>query len=401
MFDINNKPITEGAYLVITGCKVKRDNGIYIVNTQYEKGDYCLYKVKQDGTEAKTKYNIYFLDEKRDPEKFVKIVSKEELKAAAKEVKAYINSLTAAEVVHTFTPSSVQEVAEGKYIKFKKSVTLRGHINAFSGTFAIEKVYENGGVYLHLMGKRGEKVASNMNGYYQFTPINLKFSGDTMKQFFDENYIEVLERTSKTKAEIKAEEAAQKVEQEQQKDAEQPKTIKEHCYKCACFGVDCAGHGEPWTGCVFYKKKDENEPPQIMPEPQESAEKTETTNTKTEAATKPQEATEKPETVKEYKDTITHETSAEDAPAASVEPVYYLINEEAARQSLQMWSFSDYAKGSSTSSYKKQVDRVYSLAAKVAEAKPEQAQRAYKLAERFARKYAEHINTGFQSEVNN
>lgn len=78
---------------------------------------------------------------------------------------------------------------------------------------------------------------------------------------------------------------------------------------------------------------------------------------------------------------------------------YYPINEKAARQSLGMWSYSDYAEGSETEAYKKQVDKVYTLAEKAAEARPEQEQKIYNLAERFARKYAEHINTGFQIEL--
>ena len=41
-------------------------------------------------------------------------------------------------------------------------------------------------------------------------------------------------------------------ESEEQKDG-----IKDHCKRCACFNIDCAGHGEPWTGCVYFKKKSE------------------------------------------------------------------------------------------------------------------------------------------------
>jgi len=34
---------------------------------------------------------------------------------------------------------------------------------------------------------------------------------------------------------------------------EQKKEIKEMCYKCACFKVDCSGMGEPYTGCVHFR----------------------------------------------------------------------------------------------------------------------------------------------------
>lgn len=79
--------------------------------------------------------------------------------------------------------------------------------------------------------------------------------------------------------------------------------------------------------------------------------------------------------------------------------IYYAINENAARQSKAMWSMSDYITGSETESYRKRVDEIYALAEQVESARPEKAQRAYSLAEHFAKKYAEHINTGFRIEL--
>ena len=78
---------------------------------------------------------------------------------------------------------------------------------------------------------------------------------------------------------------------------------------------------------------------------------------------------------------------------------YYKINETTARQAKQMWSFSDYVQGSATSSYCAKVDEAYKLADAVAEAHPEKSELAYSLAERFAQKYANHINKGFQIDL--
>ena len=75
-----------------------------------------------------------------------------------------------------------------------------------------------------------------------------------------------------------------------------------------------------------------------------------------------------------------------------MERVYYSINEAAARTSNNMMSFSDYKEGSKTAEYQSYVNRAYDMADKVAEAKPDEAERAYRLAERYSRKMAENMN---------
>lgn len=75
-----------------------------------------------------------------------------------------------------------------------------------------------------------------------------------------------------------------------------------------------------------------------------------------------------------------------------MERVYYSINETSARQAHQMMSFRDYKEGSKTEEYRGYVDRAYDLADKVAEARPDEAERVYRLAERYSRKMAENLN---------
>lgn len=72
--------------------------------------------------------------------------------------------------------------------------------------------------------------------------------------------------------------------------------------------------------------------------------------------------------------------------------VYYTINEAAAKTAHEMMSFSDYREGSKTEEYKKYVNRAYDLADEVAKAKPDEAERVYRLAERYSRKMAENMN---------
>lgn len=75
-----------------------------------------------------------------------------------------------------------------------------------------------------------------------------------------------------------------------------------------------------------------------------------------------------------------------------MERVYFSINEASARMAHEMMSFSNYEEGSKTREYQGYVNKAYDLADRVAEERPEEAERAYKLAERYSRKMAENIN---------
>lgn len=72
--------------------------------------------------------------------------------------------------------------------------------------------------------------------------------------------------------------------------------------------------------------------------------------------------------------------------------VYYTINENSAKLAHQMMSFRDYEDGSKTAEYQRYVNKAYDLADKVAEIRPEESERAYKLAEQYARKMAVNMN---------
>ena len=74
------------------------------------------------------------------------------------------------------------------------------------------------------------------------------------------------------------------------------------------------------------------------------------------------------------------------------ERIYYPINENLAKQAHNMMSMRDYVEGSTTAGYRSAVDRAYGFADRVAEKKPEEAERAYRLAERYSKKMAEYYN---------
>lgn len=72
--------------------------------------------------------------------------------------------------------------------------------------------------------------------------------------------------------------------------------------------------------------------------------------------------------------------------------IYYPIEENAARTAHQMMSMRDYVEGSKTAEYHRYVDRAYDLAERVAQERPKQAERAWRIAERYARKMADNMN---------
>ena len=78
---------------------------------------------------------------------------------------------------------------------------------------------------------------------------------------------------------------------------------------------------------------------------------------------------------------------------------YYEINEATARQAKELNSFSDYKAGSATASYRAAVDDVYRLADEVAKARPEYAEKAQILADRYARKLADWVNKSNRIET--
>lgn len=75
-----------------------------------------------------------------------------------------------------------------------------------------------------------------------------------------------------------------------------------------------------------------------------------------------------------------------------IERKYFSINEDSARTAHNMMSFREYAEGGTTKEYRGSVDKAYDLADQVAEKRPEDAERAYRLAERYSKKMADYYN---------
>lgn len=75
---------------------------------------------------------------------------------------------------------------------------------------------------------------------------------------------------------------------------------------------------------------------------------------------------------------------------------YYEINETAARQAREMWSFSDYKKGEETGAYRSQVDKCYSLVDKLPD---DLKEKGATMADRYAKRLADWYNKQFKIEM--
>ena len=351
LVDKNGNKVVEGCYIRLIGCNVKNDNGIYIVETDYNTNEnvrthdeYLLEKVNTDGTKSKAKYNLFFLDgvnpQKRDKNLDFEVVTLENLKKARKEVSDFLKGITAGETVYTFTDSEVktaEELKKGMVVKIINPLLLQGHINRFKGSYIVKSVTSEG-FTLHLLGKKGKEVASSFNcytmqeSYYQGQPVTLKFKAEVIQQLFDENYIIIQERNETTKGELKQAEQSQKEEQ-----------------------------------------------------------KTETEETTTEIIT---EATE------EKTEEQTTETNTEkEKEVEQMERKYYEINENMAYSANMVNSFREYKKDSATETYKYYCDKVYDILDEIREKKPSLADKAEGMTDYYCRKLAEYYNDYYRNEA--
>ena len=78
---------------------------------------------------------------------------------------------------------------------------------------------------------------------------------------------------------------------------------------------------------------------------------------------------------------------------------YYEINEEMAKFANDANSYRDYKAGTATKIYKDFVDRVYKTVEKIKEEKPNLAEKAEGMAERYSRKLAEYYNAYYKNEA--
>ena len=82
-----------------------------------------------------------------------------------------------------------------------------------------------------------------------------------------------------------------------------------------------------------------------------------------------------------------------------MERLFFTINELTARAAKEANSMSGYVTGSATSEYQNMVNRVYDTVEKIKEKKPNLAEKAQHMAERYSRKLAEYFNAYYRNEA--
>lgn len=82
-----------------------------------------------------------------------------------------------------------------------------------------------------------------------------------------------------------------------------------------------------------------------------------------------------------------------------MERLFFTINELTARAAKEDNSMSGYVAGSATSEYQNMVNRVYDTVEKIKEKKPNLAEKAQHMAERYSRKLAEYFNAYYRNEA--
>lgn len=82
-----------------------------------------------------------------------------------------------------------------------------------------------------------------------------------------------------------------------------------------------------------------------------------------------------------------------------MERLFFTINELTARAAKEANSMSGYVAGSATSEYQNMVNRVYDTVEKIKEKKPNLAEKAQHMAERYSRKLAETAHSKCQIRI--
>ena len=82
-----------------------------------------------------------------------------------------------------------------------------------------------------------------------------------------------------------------------------------------------------------------------------------------------------------------------------MERLFFTINELTARAAKEANSMSGYVAGSATSEYQNMVNRVYDTVEKIKEKKPNLAEKAQHMAQRYSRKLAEYFNAHYRNEA--
>lgn len=196
----------KGMIIKMSGLSVKKENGVFEVNSTWEK-DCSVYKLKKDGSRIKSKYSLDIFSYKK-MEQYGKVITLSEIPAAITEINKQLKARKENEIVISFESTDKQEYTNKSYIRVIKSIQTTKSIYAISknSIFQLSVNEKWNSVTWQRVGKKGE-ILSNYNGENM-----MNWSTKSMEQLFSDGYIEIVERVETVRKDIEQNEASENVE---------------------------------------------------------------------------------------------------------------------------------------------------------------------------------------------
>jgi hypothetical protein len=197
----------KGMIIKMSGLAVKKENGVFEINSTWEK-NCSVYKLKKDGTKIASKYALDIFSYSK-MEQYGEIITLDQVSAAITEINKQLKARKENEIVISFESTDKKEYSDKTYIKVIKPIQTTKSIYAISKNSVFQlSVNKNwNSVTWQLVGKKGE-LLSNHNGENMMT-----WSNKSMEQLFNENYIEVVERVETVRKDIEQNEVSENVEE--------------------------------------------------------------------------------------------------------------------------------------------------------------------------------------------
>jgi hypothetical protein len=197
----------KGMIIKMSGLSVKKENGVFEINSTWEK-NCSVYKLKKDGTKIASKYALDIFSYSK-MEQYGEIITLDQVSAAITEINKQLKARKENEIVISFESTDKKEYSDKTYIKVIKPIQTTKSIYAISRNSIFQlSVNKNwNSVTWQLVGKKGE-LLSNYNG-----ENIMNWSNKSMEQLFNESYIEVVERVETVRKDIEQNEVSENVEE--------------------------------------------------------------------------------------------------------------------------------------------------------------------------------------------
>jgi hypothetical protein len=197
----------KGMIIKMSGLSVKKENGVFEINSTWEK-NCSVYKLKKDGTKIASKYALDIFSYSK-MEQYGEIITLDQVSAAITEINKQLKARKENEIIISFESTDEKEYSDKTYIKVIKPIQTTKSIYAISKSSVFQlSVNKNwNSVTWQLVGKKGE-LLSNYNGENM-----MNWSNKSMEQLFNEGYIEVVERVETVRKDIEQTEVSENVEE--------------------------------------------------------------------------------------------------------------------------------------------------------------------------------------------